>query len=251
MNRAYLDRLPAYLLGLLEGPEQERLEQSLEQDADLRRELELLRALALDWSADDAVHPSDQELSEAFAGAGDPPPILGHLLDCEDCRFAAALLREAEAVPRPARTDAPPDRPNRWLPPLMALAAVAVMAFALGVLVPFARPELPGAAHTLDLRTQRGASEQLSLRISELDADTLALVLETRLPAGRSDWGLTHAGDRLVAGGTLEFGPDSPELRHLTLIVPVDRLAPSGMYVLRIRSADGSIERVWFFTVQP
>ncbi|HEX9885590.1 MAG TPA: hypothetical protein VGA70_03840 [Longimicrobiales bacterium] len=243
-----IEKLPAYLLDLMEPEERARIQDALAGDASLREALEAIRGAAEGWREGD--HPSEEDLRTLASGSGSAAAAstLEHLLACRDCRFVAAVVL-SEPGEQDAAVEVGGGRPRgRWIGPALGLAA----GIGIGILGPWLglRSE-PSPAVTrsvvLDLRGERGAMQQPSAELRGVDGITLQV--ETVLPAGSSRWRLVGRAGREVASGELVFPPEGPTLRVVALHVPAARLQ-SGNHVLHFRSEDGSADRQWSFRVR-
>ncbi len=258
MPSRHSEQLPAYLLGLLEEEEHLLLEQALATDANLRQELEHLRELTRDWGEDPAFHCDEHALAVALSGrekAAQAARVLGHILECDDCRLVARVLH-SQGGPASRATATGSAMPGLFARPrlMLAVAALVVLAFSFGIALRPAAEQGPlRGSLVVDLGASRSGTEKgATLLLSDLDLEAVSLVVETRLPAGASLWELSSRRDgSSVAGGSLEFRPGSSELRWLALPVSAERLQHAGLYVLRIQSADGTVDRAWTLNVLP
>jgi len=259
--------LPDHLLELLEPETRARVEETLAADPEGRRSLTELRELAREWSSEEE-HPPETQLTELLAGrASDAErrPMLEHLLACRDCRFSAALIlaEQAEETEPRSRVPESPPRAARVVPVMAAMAAVAALALIttigwFGFWLAGQRSTAGTAVVSTDFASVRldtsrgGGAEAIVLRLSELTTG-VSLEVQTRLPGDRADWSLLAwrgGQDDTVMRGSTALDADGPVLRSLRIIVPRDVLKAFG-YTLVVRSADGSIERRWKFSVRP
>ncbi len=256
-----LRSLPPYLLDLLEPGEREQLERHLETTPSLREALERLRTQAesLHADADHVREASLQQLVNGELAGTEARAHLEHLLQCRDCRFGLSVLLAEVAETAERATGEPaagfhdgagPSGRGPWLR-LAAAAAIAILGGAVGFgLAGREAPESTGprVGFPIDLSVAR--SEDAAPVVATLTQDGWTLLVETIFPPEIGSWTIRRHTGEPVAEGTLRFRAAPPTQRRFSLFFNRDDLG-QGAYVFSLRSADGSLEREWFFDVNP